>query len=46
MIAARQLEYVTDCAEDLLKQIQEKISQIAQSQLSIQQQIQQQRNDI
>ena len=35
--AARQLEYVTNCAENLLQQIQKKISQIAESQLSIQQ---------
>ena len=35
--AARQLEYVTNCAENLLQQIQRKISQIAESQLSIQQ---------
>ena len=34
-VAARQLEYVTKCAESLLEQIQKKISQIAQSQLSI-----------
>jgi mediator of RNA polymerase II transcription subunit 21 len=33
-IAARQLEYVTSCAENLLQQIQNKISQIAESQLS------------
>jgi hypothetical protein len=33
-VAARQLEYVTSCAEDLLKQIQLKIAKIAQSQLS------------
>ena len=32
-IAARQLEFVTDCAENLLEQIQLKISQIAESQL-------------
>ena len=36
-IAAKQLEHVTNCAEDLLKQIQDKISQIAESQLSIHQ---------
>jgi uncharacterized phage infection (PIP) family protein YhgE len=36
--AARELEYVTNCAESLLQQIQRKISQIAESQLSIQQQ--------
>lgn len=33
-IAARHLEYVTECAENLLQQIQEKISFIAQSQLN------------
>ena len=38
-VAAKQLEYVTGCAEDLLKQIQEKIAQIAQTQLSIQQEL-------
>lgn len=32
-VAARQLEFVTDCAESLLEQIQNKISQIAESQL-------------
>lgn len=32
-VAARQLEFVTDCAESLLEQIQKKISQIAESQL-------------
>lgn len=36
-LAARQLEYVTDCAENLLQQIQKKIAQIAESQLSIHQ---------
>lgn len=36
-VAAKQLEYVTNCAENLLEQIQSKISQIAESQLSIQQ---------
>ncbi len=36
--AARELEYVTNCAESLLQQIQRKNSQIAESQLSIQQQ--------
>jgi hypothetical protein len=36
-VAAKQLEYVTDCAENLLEQIQKKISQIAESQLKIQQ---------
>jgi hypothetical protein len=35
--AARELEYVTNCAESLLQQIQRKISQIAESQLTIQQ---------
>lgn len=34
-LATHQLEYVTQCAEDLLKQIQDKIAAIAQSQLSI-----------
>ena len=34
-IAAKQLECVTNSAEDLLKQIQNKISQIAESQLRI-----------
>lgn len=36
-IAARQLEYTTKCAENLLEQIQKKISQIAESQLSVDQ---------
>ena len=35
-VAAKQLEYVTNCADDLLQQIQTKISKIAESQLSIQ----------
>jgi hypothetical protein len=35
IIASKQLEYVTKCAENLLEQIQTKISQIAESQLSI-----------
>lgn len=35
--AARQLEYVTKCAENLLQQIQKKISQIAESQLNVNQ---------
>jgi hypothetical protein len=34
-VAARKLEYTTKCAENLLDQIQKKISQIAESQLSI-----------
>lgn len=34
--AAQQLEHVTQCAESLLKQIQNKIAQIAESQLSVQ----------
>jgi mediator of RNA polymerase II transcription subunit 21 len=34
-VAARQLEYTTKCAENLLAQIQKKISQIAESQLII-----------
>lgn len=34
-VAARQLEYTTKCAENLLEQIQKKISQIAESQLSV-----------
>lgn len=33
--AARQLEHVTNCAENLLQQIQKKIAQIAESQLSV-----------
>lgn len=33
-LAAKQLEYTTKCAENLLEQIQDKISQIAKSQLS------------
>jgi hypothetical protein len=36
-VAAKQLEYVTNCAENLLHQIQNKISKIGESQLSIQQ---------
>jgi hypothetical protein len=32
-IAARQLEFVTECAENLLTQLQEKISKISESQL-------------
>lgn len=36
-VAARQLEYTTKCAENLLEQIQKKISQIAESQLSVDQ---------
>lgn len=36
-VAANQLEYVTKCAENLLHQIQNKISKISESQLSIQQ---------
>ena len=38
-IAARQLEYVTNCAENILEQIQKKISVIAESQLSIQKEL-------
>jgi hypothetical protein len=36
-VAAKQLEQVTACAQDLLEQIQRKMSQIAASQLSLQQ---------
>ena len=36
-IAARQLEFVTECAENLLTQLQEKIAKISESQLNNQQ---------
>ena len=37
--AARELEYVTSCAEDLLKQIQTKLAEISDSQLRIHREI-------
>ena len=42
--AAKQLEQVTVCAQDLLEQIQRKMSQIAASQLSLQQKQHQQQH--
>ena len=38
-VATRQLAYVTECAEDLLKQIQGRIASSAESQLSIHQEL-------
>ena len=45
-MAARQLEYVTNCAENILEQIQKKISIIAESQLVIQKDLVNTPNDI